>query len=158
MAKITKSIKRAIATGAIIGALVGSQTTNLLDTYRKALDSAKYATNTEISTYENAFKKDSALKSNKVLSEGYEKAIKEYDEIRNRLERYQKANDTKKAKMIASDFKRYGLTAKSFKPSVPLSKEGAEKAGKGAIGGAGIGLGGLAIWKIRRKSKKGKKK
>lgn len=151
------AIKRAIVAGAIVGALAGSQTMNLLDTYQKALDSARYATKTEVATYENAFRKDPTLKDNEVMSKGYNNALKEYEQISNRSERYKKASDTKKTGMMTTDFKRYQLTAKSFKPAIPLSGEGLKKTGQGAVGGAGLGLGTLALWGIRKR-RKGKRK
>ncbi len=157
MGKTGKAIKRTIITGAMVGALVGSQTMNLFNTYQKALNAAKYATQAEITTYRKIFRKDPSLKNNTVLSEEYGTALKEDKEISNRLGRYKKASDVEKTGIIATDFKRYGLTAKSFKPAIPLSKEGAEKTGKGAIGGAGAGLTALGAWKIRKRRKRKKK-
>ncbi|HUW43942.1 MAG TPA: hypothetical protein VMV95_03215 [Bacillota bacterium] len=153
-----KAIKNAIVAGAIVGALAGSQTINLLDSYEKALNSARYATKTEMVTYEKAFKKDSSLKDNPVLSEGYKEALKDHERVSTRLEKYQQAGDAKKTGMVASDFKRYGLTAKSFKPAVPLSKEGAKKTGTGAVGGATVGLGALGAWKIRKKRRSNRRR
>ena len=157
---VGRYIKRGLQVGALAGVLLASQASSLRDSYGRALDTAKYAAGKKVEAYETIIKQDKELKGNEIIIKNLEEAKKEYQEIGDRQEEYSKASDSKKAKMMVTDLRRFGLTAKSFRPAIPLYPAELKKTAKGGVKGIatggvlGLGLGtykGIRGWKKRRK-------